>query len=351
MERSSTDLLDVLAFVRVTETGSFARAAERMQLSKPAISRRVARLEEQLGAQLLTRSARGAQPTEIGEAYYARAANILVELDAAQEVVADAVTQVAGPIRLTAPINFGARYLGPALAEFAAAHPKIELDVSLDDRTVDLVGGGYDLALRIGKLKDSALVARRLAPIRGVVVASPDYLGRKGRPLRPADLANHDLLFYANVIAGEQWRFRVGDRWEVARGQSRFRANNGDLLREAAAAGLGIVIMPSFIASDAIQSGRCAAGSNAARARCQSRSAMPAGASPPTSAEIAAACAESLATRGAVCDGAAAAAGRGESAHADASARRVASRRSAPAADAPTRAGSARRAGGTDSAG
>ena len=255
MERSSADLLDVLAFVRVAETGSFARAAERMGLSKPAVSRRVARLEEQLGAQLLTRSARGAQPTEIGDAYYARAANILAELDAAQEVVAEAVTQVAGPIRLTSSVTFGARYLGPALAEFAALHPKVELDVSLDDRTVDLVGGGYDLALRIGKLKDSALVARRLAPIRGVVVASTSYLARRGRPERPADLAGHDLLFYANVVSGEQWRFRVGDRWEVVRGGSRFRANNGELLREAAAAGLGIVVMPSFIASDSIQNG------------------------------------------------------------------------------------------------
>ena len=256
MERSSTDLLDVLAFVRVAETGSFARAAERMGLSKPSLSRRVARLEEQLGAQLLTRSARGAQPTEIGQAYYARAANVLVELEAAQEVVADAVTQVAGPIRLTAPVSFGVRYLGPALAEFAAAHVKVELDVSLDDRTVDLVGGGYDLALRIGKLKDSALVARRLAPIRGVVVASAGYLDRRGRPKRPADLADHDLLFYANVVAGEQWRFRIGERWEVVRGTSRFRSDNGDLLREAAVAGLGIVVMPSFIVSDSIRTGQ-----------------------------------------------------------------------------------------------
>ncbi len=253
MERSAADLLDVLAFVRVSETGSFARAAERMGLSKPSLSRRVARLEEQLGAQLLTRSARGAQPTEIGEAYYARAANILAELDAAQEVVADAVTQIAGPIRLTASINFGSRYLGSALAEFASAHPRVELDVSLDDRTVDLVAGGYDLALRIGRLKDSALVARRLAPIRSVVVASPEYLERRGRPQRPAELADHDLLFYANVSAGEQWRFRKGNRWEAVRGSSRFRGNNGDLLREAAAAGLGIAVMPSFIASDAIR--------------------------------------------------------------------------------------------------
>src|SRR5690349_21704292 len=129
MQRSSTDLVDVLSFVRVVETGSFARAAERMALSKPVLSRRVARLEEQLGARLLTRTARGAQPTDIGQAYYARAANILSELEAAEEVVAEAVTQIAGPIRLTAPLSFGVTHLSPALADFAKLHPKVELDV------------------------------------------------------------------------------------------------------------------------------------------------------------------------------------------------------------------------------
>ena len=169
MERSSTDLVDVLAFVRVAETGSFARAAERMGLSKPALSRRVARLEEQLGARLLTRSARGAQPTDIGQAYYARAANILAELDAAEEVVAEAVTQIAGPIRITAPLTFGVTHLAPALAEFALAHPKVELDIEFEDRNVDLAGGGYDLAVRIGRLADSALraAAGRAAPPGG----------------------------------------------------------------------------------------------------------------------------------------------------------------------------------------
>ena len=255
MERSATDLVDVLAFVRVVETGSFARAAERMGLSKPVLSRRVARLEAQLGARLLTRTARGAQPTDIGQSYHARAANILAELEAAQEVVAAAVTQVAGPIRLAAPISFGTRYLGPVLADFARAHPKVELDISLDDSRVDLVGGGFDLAVRIGDLKDSALIARKLAPIRGLVAASPKYLDARGRPQRPSDLADHELLYYSNVAAGEQWRFRVGERWEVVRGHSRFRGDSGDLLRIAAVAGLGIVVLPSFIASDSIESG------------------------------------------------------------------------------------------------
>jgi len=255
MERSSVDLVDVLAFVRVAETGAFARAAERMDISKSILSRRVARLEQQLGAKLLTRTAQGAQPTDIGQAYYARASNILAELEAAQEIVADAVTQIAGPIRITAPLSFGTQHLAPALADFARAHPKVELDVSLNDRTVDLLGGGFDMAVRIGNLPDSALIARKIAPVRGVVVASPSYLDARGRPSHPRELADHDLLFYANIPTYEQWRFRIGNRWEHVKGHARFRADNGEMLREAACAGLGIVILPSFIASSAIRAG------------------------------------------------------------------------------------------------
>ena len=251
MERSNVDLMDVLAFVRVVETGAFARAAERMGISKSILSRRVARLEEQLGARLLTRSAQGAQPTEVGQAYFERASNILAELEAAQEVVAEAVTQVAGPLRLSAPISFGVEHLAPALAEFAALHPRVELDISFEDRRVDLNAGGFDLAVRIGMLEDSALIARRIAPVRKFPVASPAYLARRGRPEHPRDLPGHDLMVYGN----EQWRFRVGNRWEQVRLQPRLRADNGEMLRAAAVAGLGICILPSFIAAPDIQRG------------------------------------------------------------------------------------------------
>jgi len=251
MEQSAPDLLDVLAFVRVVETGSFARAAERMGASKPALSRRVARLEDRLGARLLTRSARGAQPTGVGQAYYERAAAILTDLEAAQEVVAQAVTQIAGPIRLSAPLSFGIAHLAPALADFALAHPAVELDIEFEDRAVDLVGGGYDLAVRIGRLADSALIARRIAPVRKHVIASPAYLDALGRPERPADLAGHAILVYGN----EQWRFRIGERWETIRVQARMRTNNGEMLRAAAEAGLGICMLPSFIAAPALGDG------------------------------------------------------------------------------------------------
>jgi DNA-binding transcriptional LysR family regulator len=249
MERSSVDLLDVLAFVRVVETGAFSRAAERMGMAKSILSRRVARLEKQLGARLLTRSAQGATPTDVGQAYFERASNILAELEAAEEVVAEAVTQVAGPIRLSAPLSFGVLHLAPALADFAREHPRVELDISFDDRNVDLIGGGFDLAVRIGSLPDSSLVARKIAPVRKVPVASPAYLAARGRPERPRDLAGHDILFYAN----EQWRFRVDRQWEHVRARPRLRADNGEMLRAAAEAGLGICILPSFIAAPAFE--------------------------------------------------------------------------------------------------
>ncbi|HEY0130464.1 MAG TPA: LysR family transcriptional regulator [Allosphingosinicella sp.] len=251
MERSSTDLLDVLAFVRVVETGAFSRAGERMGMSKSILSRRVARLEEQLGARLLTRTAQGAQPTEVGQAYFERASNILADLEAAEEVVAEAVTQVAGPVRLSAPLSFGVQHLAPALAEFAQLNPRVELDISFDDRSVDLAAGGFDLAVRIGSLKDSSLVARRIAPVRKVATASPAYLDARGRPQHPRDLAGHDILLYAN----EQWRFRVGGKWEYVRGRPRLRADNGEMLRAAAEAGLGICILPSFIAAPGFERG------------------------------------------------------------------------------------------------
>lgn len=256
MERSPVDLADVLAFARVVETGSFARAAERLGLSKSIVSRRVLRVETGLGARLLARTARGAHPTDIGGDYYARVAGIMAELEAAHEAVAAATQEVAGPIRLTAPLSFGVKHLAPALADFMAAHPRIELDLSFEDRTVDLVGQGYDLAVRIGMLTDSALVAKKLAPVRAALVASPAYLDARGRPEHPRDLTAHDGLFYSNTGSSEEWRFRIDGRTERVRMTGRLRSNNGDVLREAACAGLGVAILPSFIVADAMEAGK-----------------------------------------------------------------------------------------------
>ncbi|PTQ10296.1 LysR family transcriptional regulator [Sphingomonas oleivorans] len=249
MERSPIDLVDVLAFAWVVESGSFARAGDRLGVSKSIVSRRVARLEEKLGARLLTRSARGTEPTDIGSDYHRRLVAILGDLEAAHEAVAEATSEVAGTIRLTAPISFGVDHLSSVLAEFMTRHPRVELDVALEDRRVDLLAEHFDLAVRIGNLPDSSLIARKLAPVRAVMVASPAYLDARGRPSHPRELAKHDVLFYTNSNSTGEWRFRVDGRWERVRVAGRLRANNGDALREAARAGLGIALLPSFIAS------------------------------------------------------------------------------------------------------
>lgn len=256
MEHYPDNLLDALAFVRVVETGGFGRAADRLGISKSIVSRRVARLEAGLGARLLARTARGAKPTDVGADYYARLSLVLADLEAAHEAVAAAVSEVAGPIRITAPLTFGARHLAPALAAFMKRHPRVELDVSLDDRTVDLVGGGFDLALRLTtSLPDSSLRARRLSPMRVVVAASPTYLTERGTPKHPRDLAGHEVLLYANAGPVQSLRFRVGGRWEAVRVHGRLRADNGEMLRQAAVAGLGLTALPSYIAAEAFEAG------------------------------------------------------------------------------------------------
>ena len=152
-------------------------------------------------------------------------------------------------------MSFGQLHLAPAVSRFLAGHPDVEIDVDLNDRYVDLVGEGYALAIRVGRLKDSSLVARRLAPARMVLCASKAYLARKGRPRKPADLAQHDCLHYTNRAAGDAWRFRSGGNTTVPAIRARIAANNGDFLARAAIDGLGIALLPSFIVSDALAKG------------------------------------------------------------------------------------------------
>jgi DNA-binding transcriptional LysR family regulator len=249
------DLEDLRAFATVVETGGFARAAGRMGLSKSVLSRRVAGLEAALGTQLFVRDQRGAHVTEAGAALHRTAADVLARLDQVRdEAIADR-TALAGPIRITAPLSFGVTHLAPVLASFAAAHPGVDLDVRLDDRMVDLVSGGYDIAVRIGAVPDSSLTSRRLAPVRPYVLASPAYLARRGRPRAPADLAGHDVLAYTNSSL-DIWHSSFGAAVDVRRLNVSFRANNGELLCAAAMAGLGLVILPSFLADAAVKTGR-----------------------------------------------------------------------------------------------
>jgi DNA-binding transcriptional LysR family regulator len=255
------ELDDLRAFVGVVEAGGFSRAAARLGLAKSIVSRRVARLEASLGgARLLARTTRGVSPTESGAAFHARCVRVLAELDEAREEVAGREAELVGTLRLAAPLSFGIAHLAPALARFAAEHPRLALDVAYSDRMVDLVAERLDAAVRIGALVDSSLVARRLAPVRLVAVASPAYLDRRGVPETPADLARHDCLVYsagAEGSGGGVWRFRTGGRGVATtlRPHGRFRADNGEALVAAALEGLGIAVLPTFLAGGALRSG------------------------------------------------------------------------------------------------
>lgn len=249
---------DLLTFVRVVETGGLGRAADRLGVSKSVVSRRLDRLERDLNVRLLQRSTRGIQPTEAGLAFEARCSRLLSDLEEARNEVSGQDGRLSGSLRLAAPVSFGWRHLAPALAAFAAAHERLSLDVSYADRRVDLIGEGFDAAVRIGVPADSRLVARRLAPIRLVLVASPDYLAQQGMPTEPADLSGHVALIATQTnVEDTLWRFKVGARWLSAHpAKTRMRADNGEALMEAAAAGLGLTILPTFIATDAIRTGR-----------------------------------------------------------------------------------------------
>ena len=250
-----TDLTDLRAFVEVVASGGFSRAAARLGLSKSIVSRRVAALEADVGVRLLSRTTRGVSLTDAGIELNKRALQILAEVEEALDAVAGRDNVIAGTLRLAAPLSFGVSHLAGALAEFAATHPQLQLDVTYSDRFVDVVREGYDAAVRIAELKDSSLVARRLAPVRTAIVASPVYLARRGTPQTPRDLAAHEALIYTGTANPEVWRFRSGPRTIAVRVQGRFRADNGDALREAAIAGLGVTLLPTWLTTADVSRG------------------------------------------------------------------------------------------------
>ena len=250
-------LASIEALVAVVETGSFSKAAERLGLAKSVVSRRVSLLEAQLGVQLLQRTTRSLSLTGPGQQFHQRAARILAELDEAEQSIMDASAELRGAIRIAAPLSFGLRHLAEALNAFLCQHPAIELDMDLNDREVNLVEEGFDMAVRIGALRDSTLLARRLGSVRFATCASPDYLARHGLPRHPRELEHHTGLHYSNVTLKQAWRFDNDGREPLtAIPGIRLRANNGDVLAAAAVAGLGVVSSPTFIVSDLIVAGR-----------------------------------------------------------------------------------------------
>ena len=244
-------------FAQVVEEGSFSRASEALGLSKSAVSKQVSGLEAELGVRLLNRTTRRLSLTEAGRTFFEGCQRMVAEAEEAERAVGYLSEVPRGTLNVTAPMSFGFLHLIPAIESFMTRYPEITVDMSLNDRQVDVVEEGFDLALRIGQLKDSSLVARKLAPSRIVVCAGAAYLERRGRPQRPADLRDHDCLIYCNPLPRLDWPFRGPEGLQRVRVKpGRFRVNNGDALRSAACQGLGIVRLPSFIVGNEIRMGR-----------------------------------------------------------------------------------------------
>jgi DNA-binding transcriptional LysR family regulator len=248
-------LEDMRIFAETVDAQSFTAAADRLGLSKQFVSKRIAALESRLGARLLVRSTRRLRVTDLGLAYYERAQRILAEVDDAEQMIASQTAAPRGVLRLSAPMTFATLHLGPLVAAFMEQHPEVSVELDLNDRVVDLIAEGYDMAVRIGLLADSRLVARQIAPVELVTCASPGYLRARGTPNSPGELATHDCLIYGHTRRSE-WVFNVEGRARKFEVGGRMRSNNGEMLRDAAVEGLGIIRLPDFIVAPALAAGQ-----------------------------------------------------------------------------------------------
>lgn len=252
-------LEDIETFLAVVEAGGVSAGALRLNLAKSVVSERLKRLERALGATLLHRSAQGVTATDRGVGFYQRSRAVLEQLDQAAEAVNEDESTLSGLLRIAAPMSFGARWLGPALFPLLREHLQLSVALDLDDRRVDLLAGGYDLGIRAGRLSDSSLVAKRLARSRVLVCASPGYVKAHGTPASLKELAQHSTIGYSLLPADQVWQFepaRKGGEPQSVSTHCRIVINSGDAMREAAIAGLGLAVLPSFVIADALHAGR-----------------------------------------------------------------------------------------------
>ncbi|WP_144152619.1 LysR family transcriptional regulator [Paraburkholderia sp. BCC1885] len=245
---------DMRIFVATVDAHNFTAAASRLSLSKQFVSRRVMALEEALGVRLLIRNTRKLAVTELGQEFYERARRILGEVAEAEQAMSLRRASPHGLLRVSAPMSFGMAHLSPLVAMFLKKHPDVRFDMELSDRIVDVVGEGFDMAIRIGTLADSTLIAQKLAEVRMVACCSPHYLRRRGTPTAPADLKRHACLPYGHG-GPANWDFVVDGAHQAVEVHGPLRANNGELIRDAAIAGLGIARLPDFIVSAALEAG------------------------------------------------------------------------------------------------
>jgi DNA-binding transcriptional LysR family regulator len=249
-------LEDLEAFVAVVEAGSITHAADRLGTAKSAVSRRLSALEERLGVELIRRTTRRLNLTDTGQSFYEQCSRILADLEEAESAAAQSHGELRGRLRVALPLSFGLKHMAAPISEFAERHPKVTFDLDLNDRRIDLIEEGADIALRIGRLEDSSLIARRLFDARTVLVASEDYLERHGRPRAPADLSAHRCLVYSNLPEPERWRCRDADGSAIdVIVTPAMTASSGDFLCDMAADGHGIAMQPTFIAGPLVASG------------------------------------------------------------------------------------------------
>ena len=247
---------EIESFVAVAQLGSFVKAADKLGLSKAMVSRNVSELEARLGVRLMQRTTRRLALSDAGAEYLQRCVQILGELQDANAAVSATALQAQGLLKVTAPLTFGIRHLAPLWGEFLRIHPRVELEVNLNDRVVDLIEEGYDLAVRIGQLASSTLIARRIAGTRLVLCASPRYL-RQAAPIHELDdVADRDVIAYSYLATGEQWHFSGPHGARSIEVRPRLRSNSGDTCRAAALADQGIVFQPSFLVGEDLKAGR-----------------------------------------------------------------------------------------------
>lgn len=244
------------AFVKVVAASSYSEAARRLGLTRSAVSKAVTELEVGLGARLLDRTTRRVSPTEAGSTYYERCLSILSEIEETEAEISRLHDEPKGLLRVNGPMSFGTLYLGAAVADFMTAYPDLRVELTLTDEFIDPLAEGVDVTIRIGVLGDSSLVARRIAPARRVLVASPAYLSEQGAPERPEDLINHRCLGYGPRTVAPRWQLtRAGEPISAPVNCCLF-SNNGEALRAAALRGLGVALMPTFIAGPDLCAGR-----------------------------------------------------------------------------------------------
>lgn len=251
------DRLDAMQlFVRVAELGSFAAAAQQTGVARSAVTRQIAGLEAHLGIKLMARSTRRLTLTSAGTAYLEKCRVILNLVEAAETGVAEERQTPRGSIRISLPLSYGLKRLAPLLLDFSRRYPEVVLDMDYSDRRINLIEEGIDLAIRVTRRLDAGDVARRIGSSRMMVLAAPEYLSRHGAPRHPAELAHHVCLGYTNAGSAMAWQFIVDGQLESFQVRSHLNANNGEVLTEAAAQGLGITCQPDFIAEDFLVSGR-----------------------------------------------------------------------------------------------